>query len=33
MGVVVILDLHWNDDVNEQQNMARVGSATTGDSI
>jgi aryl-phospho-beta-D-glucosidase BglC (GH1 family) len=34
-GIVVILDLHWNDDVTEQQEMALKGSgnANTGDSL
>jgi len=33
-GLVVILDLHWNDDVTEQQAMAlRDTDGTTGDSI
>lgn len=34
-GIVVILDLHWNDDVTEQQEMALKGSGNTntGDSL
>jgi len=34
-GIVMILDLHWNDDVTEQEEMALKGSGTanTGDSL
>lgn len=32
-GVIVILDLHWNDDINEQQEMALKGTTTIGDSL
>lgn len=32
-NVLVILDLHWNDDATEQQAMALKGTSTTGDSV
>jgi len=32
-GVVTILDLHWNDDVLQQQAMALKGTSISGDSL
>jgi protein subunit release factor A len=33
IGGIVILDLHWNDDDNEQQNMALKAKSGTGGSV
>ena len=33
MGAVVILDLHWSDDVNEQQVMPLKATSETGGAV